>query len=83
MISKQYAEFEDVITLRWGYRPKKLANRRLYLLQGLPGIGPDLAKRMLDRFDSVSDIFNASAEDLTIVKGIGEIKAAKIKEVLG
>jgi len=82
MICKQHAEFNDVVTLRWGYRPKRLATRKLYLLQGLPGIGPDLAKRMLDHFDSVSGIFNASIKELTTVKGIGSTKAKKIREIL-
>ena len=72
----------DVMRLRGGYRPRKLASRQLYILQGLPGIGPHIAKRLLKRFGSVSKALTASVEKLNTVEGIGPVTARKIKEVL-
>ncbi|MBC2709755.1 MAG: nuclease [Desulfosarcina sp.] len=57
---------------RSGYRPKGKRKRQLYILQGLPGVGPKRAARLLDRFGSIQDIINASLEKLTSVNGIGQ-----------
>ena len=32
---------------RYDRKPKRLASRKLYMLQGLPGVGPALAHRLL------------------------------------
>jgi DNA excision repair protein ERCC-4 len=82
MIGKQDETFSDVVPLRGGYRPKKLKSKQLYLLQGLPKVGPMLAKRMLLHFKSVSRIMNATLEELVEVDGIGRVSALKIREVL-
>ena len=82
MIGKQDEAFSDVIPLRGGYRPKRLKSKQLYLLQGLPKVGPMLAKRLLLHFKSVSSIMNATLEELIEVDGIGRISAVKIREVL-
>jgi len=65
-----------------GYRPKGKRARQLFLLQGLPGVGPERAARLLDRFGSVQSVMTASADDLAAVNGIGERTAAKIRWVL-
>jgi Fanconi anemia group M protein len=82
MIGRQDATCLDVVPLRGGYRPKRLKSKQLYLLQGLPQIGPMLAKRLLEHFKSVSKIMNASIDELTEVDGIGTVSATKIREVL-
>ena len=81
-IARQIEKNADAMPLRGGYRPRKLASRQLYILQGLPGIGPQLAKRLLKRFGSVSSALTASVEKLNTVEGIGPVTAEKIKEVL-
>lgn len=82
MISRQDESHTDVVPLRGGYRPKRLKSKQLYLLQGLPQVGPMLAKRLIEHFKSVSKIMNASIEELTEVEGIGMVSAEKIREVL-
>ena len=64
---------------RSGYRPKGKRARQLFLLQGLPGVGPERAARLLERFGSVQTIMAASADDLAAVDGIGEKTAAKMR----
>ncbi|MFZ7125480.1 MAG: ERCC4 domain-containing protein [Desulfobacterales bacterium] len=64
---------------RAGYRPKGRRKQQLYILQGLPGVGPTRAARLLDQFGSVNGIFNASVEALASVDGIGGDTARKIK----
>jgi ERCC4-type nuclease len=64
---------------RPGYRPKGKRARQLFLLQGLPGVGPARAARLLERFGSVQAVMTASADDLATVDGIGEKTAAKMR----
>jgi DNA excision repair protein ERCC-4 len=82
MISRQLGTCIDVVPLRGGYRLKRLKSKQLYILQGLPKVGPKLAKRLIRYFKSVSKVMNASVRDLTKVDGIGKISAERIRDVL-
>ena len=67
---------------RPGYRPKGRRARQLYVLQGLPGIGPERAERLLERFGSVERTMAASAEELAAIEGIGPRIAERIRWVV-
>jgi ERCC4-type nuclease len=67
---------------RPGYRPRGRRARQLFILQGLPGVGPGRAEGLLDHFGSVQAVASATAGDLAAVKGIGQGIAAKIRRVL-
>lgn len=82
MMGRQDETYMDVVPLRGGYRPKRLKSRQLYILQGLPKVGPNVAKRLLEHFHSVRQIMNASVEELIAVEGIGMVSAKAIREVL-
>ncbi len=64
---------------RHGYRPKNKRKRQLFILQGLPGVGPERAGRLLDRFGSVEAVISASSSELQSVEGIGKGIADKIR----
>ena len=64
---------------RPGYRPRGMRARQLFILQGLPGIGPERARRLLARFGSVEAVVKAQLEDLQSVTGIGMRRAEKIR----
>ena len=64
---------------RHGYRPKGKRRTQLFILQGLPGVGPERAGRLLDRFGSVEAAISASSCELLSVDGIGEYLANKIR----
>ncbi len=53
-----------------------------YLVSGLPGVGPELARRLVMHFGSAGAVFAASEKDLCSVKGIGAGTARKIVESL-
>lgn len=82
MMAHQINKHGNLVSLRHGYRPKKLRSNKLYLLQGFPQIGPQLAERLLSHFSSIRNITNATEDELTQVSGIGSLKAKKIIEVL-
>ena len=68
---------------RFGYRPKGLLKRRLYVLQGLPGIGVKRAALLLKTFGSLEAVFGAEEEELAEADGIGPLLAARLREVIG
>jgi len=78
-LGRQAQRFANGALPRPGYRPKGRRARQLFILQGLPGVGPDRAERLLDHFGSIKNVANASAEELAAIDGIGESISAKIR----
>ncbi|MEM3832055.1 MAG: DEAD/DEAH box helicase [Thermoprotei archaeon] len=69
-------------TIKSGKRPITLKEQQETVVASLPNIDLTLAKRLLKRFRSVINVFNASKEELMKVEGIGEKISNKIREVL-
>ncbi len=67
---------------RFGSRPKGRRKRQLFILQGLPGIGPGRAEHLLDRFGSVERVMTAAEKDLADTPGIGRAIARAIREAV-
>jgi ERCC4-type nuclease len=53
------------------------------MLQGLSGVGPSLAQRLLITFGSVERVVTANEESLKQVRGIGLKNAARIRDLVG
>jgi fanconi anemia group M protein len=70
------------VALRSG-KPKNLAVLSQYLVEGLPGCGPTMAKKLLEHFGTPERIFVATADQLCEVKGVGRKTAEQIRELLG
>jgi len=64
-------------------RPKGKEKIQLHILQGLPGVGPVRARRLLKSFNSVEAVFTAETEKLKNVCGIGRLSAEKIRWAVG
>jgi Fanconi anemia group M protein len=82
LIAGQCDTFGSPILPRQGYRPKRLLTRKLFVLQGLPGVGPAIAKRLLDAFGSVEQVVRADPETLQQIRGLSAKRAAAIRAVL-
>jgi len=82
LIGNQRTLAYNELSYRRGRRPKQLRRRQIYILQGLPHVGPKLAVRLLDRFGSVEAVIAASEKELMLVQGLGKAKAVKIKKVI-
>jgi DNA excision repair protein ERCC-4 len=63
-------------------KAKRKKSRQLRVLQSLPGVGPDRAKRLLEHFGTVRACFGASTEEITEVEGIESKTAAAINQVI-
>lgn len=81
-LAHQLARTAPGILHRYDRKPKRLASRKLYMLQGLPGVGPALANRLLVQFGSVERVITAHERTLMQVRGIGLKKAERIRELV-
>ena len=82
MVGRQEESGRDTFPLRGGYRPKRLKSKQLYLIQGLPQVGPTMAKRLLEHFGSAGKILSATVAELMRVEGIGQVSAKAIRTLL-
>jgi ERCC4-type nuclease len=80
--ARQLARHACGVLPRPGYRPKGLHRRRHYVLEGLPGIGPERAQRLLCEFGTIQAVCCASEKELARVRGIGRGIAARIRKVV-
>jgi len=69
-------------TIRTEKAPVDSAELQEFIVAGFPNINAVLAKRILKRFGSLENFFNASVEDLQNIKGIGKKIALEIKELI-
>jgi ERCC4-type nuclease len=77
--AKQVNYFASGGIPRRGSRPKGKRKRQIYFLQGLPGVGPERAARLLEKFGTVQAVVTDSYGELQTVEGIGKHTAERIK----
>jgi len=75
----QACNFATATFSRKPSRPKGKRRMQLYILQGLPGVGPVRAKQLLENFGSVEAVFLAHQDNIANVDGIGKNTARKIR----
>jgi len=56
---------------RHGVRPRGKRRTQIHILQGLPGVGPERARMLLDTCGDIEAVLTASVEELSSIKGIG------------
>ena len=78
MMAASKQENPPVFIRRKGIKPKKLQRQQHYILQGLPGVGPALAYRLLHHFKTIERIVLADVKSLEQIEGIGKNKAEAI-----
>ncbi len=82
-LAKREQEDKDRdISIRGEKSPQTEAELQKFIVAGLPNVSSKLADRLLQHFGSVRTIFTASETELKKVEGIGEEKAARIKEIV-
>jgi ERCC4-type nuclease len=82
MASRHLESRKEDVYKRGGWRPKGKRARQLFILQGLPGIGPRRAEALLNRFGTVRGVFAAEEAAFREAPGIGNRTAQKIAWVL-
>ena len=61
------------------YRKQKM---QIHILQGFPGIGLIRSKQLVDKFGTLTAIFNASPQELAEVPGMGKISIKYLIDLL-
>ncbi len=69
-------------SVRKGYAPKRVRNRALYVVTGLPGVGRKIGTDALERFGSLRAAFGASEDAWLGVPGVGKTRARRIADLL-
>ncbi len=77
--ARQARTFAQGALPRHAKRPKGRLHTQLSILQGLPGVGPERARVLLESFGSVEAVFRASSDQLTRIDGIGLNTAPRIR----
>jgi Fanconi anemia group M protein len=81
-LADQGGKAEPGVLKRNDQKPKRLASKKIYVLQGLPGVGPALADRLLLHFGTVEQVITADEITLMQVPGLGRTKARRIREIV-
>ena len=80
-IREQTHEKSD-IQIRTEKKPLTTWEQQLYMIESLPNVGPVTARKLLEKFQSVKKVINASEDDLKRVEGIGDKIAKRILRVV-
>ena len=59
-------------------KPHSLKEQQEFLVSAMPSIGLNSAKLLLNNFNSIKSLVNASKEDITKIKGVGDKTADKL-----
>ena len=70
------------VCLRGSRKAWSLAEQQQFLIEGLPKVGPNLAKSLLKKFKTPKKILNAKVDKLKKVDKIGDKKAEIIRKIL-
>jgi ERCC4-type nuclease len=82
VLAKRLEKERSAISLLQKRKPQTMKEKQEYLIQSLPGIGPSIAKNLLEKFSTPEKVFTASEKELEEVDKIGKKKAAEIRDVL-
>ncbi|MDD4251060.1 MAG: DEAD/DEAH box helicase [Candidatus ainarchaeum sp.] len=78
---EQIAKEKD-IRIRMGRKGLTTHEQQQYIVEGFPLVGPLMAKKLLEKFENIKGIINASEKELIEIENMGLKKAKKIKKIL-
>ncbi len=82
IIAKRLEKPRSLPSLLKKKTPLTIKQQQEFLVESLPGVGPQISKNLLKKFSTIRNIVNADKEELTKVEKIGKIKAEQIKKIL-
>ena len=59
-------------------KPRSMKEQQEFFVSAFPGIGVQTARLLLEHFGTIKSIVNASKEELTALKGVGDKTAERI-----
>ena len=82
ILAKRLEKERSSISLLQKRKPLTLKEKQEYLIQSLPGIGPNISKSLLEKFKTPKKIFNATESSLQRVDKVGKKKAKEMRDVI-
>ena len=79
---REQEERNKGVSLRGGRKLFSPDEQKQYFIEGLPNVGPKLAKSLLNHFGSCGAVLEASLEDLQRVDKVGKKKAEGVRELI-
>ena len=79
---REQSQGRQDIQVRTDKKPLTQEEQQLYIVESLPKVGPITARKLLETFGSVKNIFNASSDELKQIDGIGNKIAQNIRDVI-
>ncbi len=80
---REQKENKRDLMLRGKKRAETEKDFQINLVESLPKIGPNLAKNLMEKFRSISNLVCASEKDIAEVEGVGKKRAKEIKKIFG
>ena len=82
LAKKEQMDDNKEIALRYKTNKLSLKEKQQFFIEGLPGVGPKLAKNLLKEFKSPKGVINAKESDLKKVEKLGPKKIQEIKKII-
>ena len=81
--AREQSERDRAVSVHGEKAAKTLAEQQEYVVSSIADVGPVTAQSLLRAFGTVEGVMTAREEDLLTVDGVGEVTAARIREVVG
>ena len=81
--TREQTDRERTVSVHGGKSAKTLDEQQEYVVSAIADIGPVTARTLLEAFGSVEAVMTATEEDLKEVRGVGQVTAERIREVVG
>ncbi|WP_058827447.1 DEAD/DEAH box helicase [Haloferax sp. Q22] len=81
--TREQTDRERTVSVHGGKSAKTLDEQQEYVVSAIADIGPVTARTLLEAFGSVEAVMTANEDDLKAVRGVGQVTAERIREVVG
>ncbi|VVB80728.1 3'-flap repair endonuclease Xpf [uncultured archaeon] len=81
-LAKKFDKPKTDISLRQKKPEMTFEEKKQFVLEGFPGIGPTTAKRLLEKYKTLENIFKQKKESLEEIDSIDDKKAEEFKKIL-
>lgn len=81
LLEKKLKRAPKLLSLKPKRKAYSLQEQQRFVLESFPGIGPSLARQLLQKFGSIKEIINAPLSKLAQIKGLGK-KAIAMKRIV-
>jgi ERCC4-type nuclease len=81
-LAKRYEKPRPEISMRPAKNTSSIEEQKKFILEGFPGIGPTKSKKLLEKFQNLQNIFNASSEELETIERFHKSQIDEFKRLL-